>query len=561
MKVRPARAQARPTTALKGKYQTHTFAPPTLGWVANASPTEPPPGGAAVLENFFPTATGAVLRRGLNVHSLLPGPVISFISYISGSTAKLFAATETAIYDVSAATAVDYIVDDLGVVLEDDDVADGSFDDIITNDAAALTAVVSGLTGGYWISTQFSDVDGNVKVIAVNGMDAPRNYDGTTWATTPAITFPVGSPLTSSSLSYVFSFKNRLYFIQKNSTNVWYLPTYAIGGLLAQLPVGASLPLGGTLVFGSTWSTDTGTGGLSEQLVLFSTEGEAVVFQGTDPDATATWSRVGVYRVGKPLGPMAHFRGGGDIAIATDIGLVPLSQALQKDFSVLSANAASARIETEWNKAVRARPARNWNCITWSANQMVVISPPPTADLSLEVYVSNTRTGAWAKFTAWGGSCMKEFQDRLFFGTTDGSVLEANVTGLDINDSYTGVYIPLFSSLGGQGVKTITMSRATLRSATNPAEKLTILRNYNVTLPTAPATTVNADPNAWDVGLWDVMLWGSSLQNNSFQNWRVTPQVGFVVSPALQITSGAVTPLDTEIVQVDVAYTISDVVV
>ncbi len=556
MMVRPARAQARPTTALKVKYQTHTFAPPTLGWVANASPTEPPPGAAAVLENFFPTAQGAVLRRGLKLHLTLPGPVISFIGYISGSSVKLFASTATAIYDASAGTGVDSLVDDLGVVLETD-----VGDELISGGGDVLTPVVTGLTGGYWISTQFSDVDGNVKVIAVNGMDAPRNYDGTTWATTPAITFPVGNPLTSSSLSYVFSFKNRLYFIQKNSTNVWYLPTYAIGGLLAQLPVGASLPLGGTLMFGSSWSTDTGAGGLSEQLVVFSTEGEAVVYQGTDPDTVATWSRVGVYRVGKPLGPLAHFRGGGDIAIATDIGLVPLSQALQKDFSVLSASAASARIETEWNKAVRERPARNWNCLTWSSNQMVVVSPPPTADLPLEVYVSNTRTGAWAKFTAWGGNCMKDFYDRLVFGTASGDILEANVTGLDRNDSYTGVYVPLFSSLGGQGVKTVTMSRATLRSPTDPAEKLTIMRNYKVVLPTAPATTVSANSNAWDVGLWDVMLWGTTSQASSYQSWRVTPQVGFVISPALQVTSGAVTPIDTEIVQIDVAYTISDVIV
>src|SRR3546814_7978346 len=57
--------------------------------------------------------------------------------------------------------------------------------------------------------------------------------------------------------------------------------------------------------------------GLSEQNIFVSTEGEVAVYQGSDPGEAATWSKVGVYRIGKPLGARAHFRGGGDIAIAT----------------------------------------------------------------------------------------------------------------------------------------------------------------------------------------------------------------------------------------------------
>src|SRR3546814_3635141 len=76
--------------------------------------------------------------------------------------------------------------------------------------------------------------------------------------------------------------------------------------------------------------------GLSEQNIFVSTEGEVAVYQGSDPGEAATWSKVGVYRIGKPLGARAHFRGGGDIAIATSVGLVPLSKAISLDVTSLN---------------------------------------------------------------------------------------------------------------------------------------------------------------------------------------------------------------------------------
>ena len=552
--VRKARGEPRPSAAIRVKYQSATFAPPTLGWVANADPTSPPRGGAAMLDNWFPTATGAVLRRGLANHALLLDPIRSFLTFVSGSTSKLFTATDNVIYDTTAPSSLDVLTDDLADVIVTDD------GDNFLFFGETPSVEVDSLTGGDWISTQFSNSDGDVYLVCVNGADEALKYDGTTWDTAPDITFPPGVGLTSADLSYVWSHKNRLFFVERESTNTWYLAPYAIGGELKKLPLGASFRRGGKLLFGFTWSTDTGSGGLSEQCVFISTEGEAAIFQGTDPDSASTWSKVGTYRIGSPMGPRAHFPGGGDVAIGSDIGLVPLSQALQKDFSVLSANAASAKIETEWNKAVSTHPAKTWSCTVWSAAQMVVVLPAATDGLDPEVFVSNARTGAWARYTAWGGNCMVVHDDRLFFGTEDGRVVEANVTGKDIEEPYTGVYVPLFSSMETGGVKTTAMTRATLRSAIKPNDKVSMLRDYKISLPSVPATTVATDPNAWGVGVWGTMEWGVPLESNLHQVWRSTPQVGYVVSPALMVTSGEVVPLDIEIVQIDVSYTSSDVV-
>src|SRR3546814_19366396 len=90
----------------------------------------------------------------------------------------------------------------------------------------------------------------------------------------------------------------------------------------------------------SDWSSDV----CSSDLVA--------VYQGSDPGEAATWSKVGVYRIGKPLGARAHFRGGGDIAIATSVGLVPLSKAISLDVTSLNVATVSYKIADAWSEAV-----------------------------------------------------------------------------------------------------------------------------------------------------------------------------------------------------------------
>src|SRR3546814_4932486 len=111
-------------------------------------------------------------------------------------------------------------------------------------------------------------------------------------------------------MSYVWVYKSRLWFAQKDSMTAWYMDNAdSIGGTAEPFPLGGVFGLGGSLLFGSAWSIDSSSdSGLSEQNIFVSTEGEVAVYQGSDPGEAATWSKVGVYRIGKPLGARAHFR-------------------------------------------------------------------------------------------------------------------------------------------------------------------------------------------------------------------------------------------------------------
>src|SRR3546814_14962094 len=80
---------------------------------------------------------------------------------------------------------------------------------------------------------------------------------------------------------------------------------------------------------------------------------------------------------------------------------------------------------------------------------MAVISPPNLIGADYPVmFISNTETGSWARFTNWYALCMTVFDGRLFFGSPSGAIYIANASGLDEGETYTGTVLPLFEDLG-----------------------------------------------------------------------------------------------------------------
>src|SRR3546814_10332739 len=97
---------------------------------------------------------------------------------------------------------------------------------------------------------------------------------------------------------------------------------------------------------------------------------------------------------------------------------------------------------------------------------MAVISPPNLIGADYPVmFISNTETGSWARFTNWYALCMTVFDGRLFFGSPSGAIYIANASGLDEGETYTGTVLPLFEDLGSlPAVKIGKMGRAMVRA-------------------------------------------------------------------------------------------------
>lgn len=510
------------------KVEAASFPVPTAGLIRNrnlAIPTgQGVPPGAELMENWFPTTSSIVMRRGLRRHCTIPGDhkVKTLFSYVYGTTNKLFAAIDSGIWDVTGDTAVE---------------------------------VHGGKTEGQWSVLKFSTAGGNF-LIGVNGVDPAWIYDGNTFEALSV------TGVDTSDLVQVWAYKLRVWFIQKDTLDAWYLPVDSIGGEATKLPLGGVFSRAGALLWGQTWSLDSGgEGGLSEQCVFTTTEGEVAAFQGLSPDPDQGWSKVGVYRIGRPLGREAFIRAGGDLVIATSIGFIPLGQAIRNDYAALGLIAISQPIADEWQIATSERGMDGWKCELWGEGSMTVVVPPTLPSQDPIMLVANSDSGAWSMFTGWRPTALEVYDGGLYFGSESGAIQRAWAGGNDEGQPYTATYLPLFNDLQTPGQRKFAkMARVVKRSSFPTDEVIQARFDWDMRLPTSPNPAVLPPASVWDLGIWDESAWDEKRGTFVTANWRSIGGTGSAMSVVIQATSGGEVPIDLEIVRIDVTYEVGAIV-
>lgn len=529
MMVREGRASPRKTSQAKPEMRSHTFPAPIRGWIANENLALARPGGAFVLENWFPEARTVRARGGsLTKATISTGPVTSQWVYVSGGAEKHFAADETNIFDITS----------------------------VADPAVIPAATISGQTSGYYSTAQMSTAGGDYQVV-VNGTDDAQLYDGSTFTALNASTVTPGAftGVATNLLSFVWNFKSRLFFVEKNTMRAWYLPVDQITGAASSFSLAGVFQKGGNLLFGGRWSLDAGDG-LDDKCVFISSTGEVAVYEGIDPSSASAWAKVGVYQISQPLGTNATMSAGGDFLVATVDGIVPLSQAINKDSDALSLSAITRNIEPEWKKEALTRTTLPWEIIKWSEFNMAVVSLPVTSS-SVEPYcfVVNLQTGAWAKYTGWDTRCMTVFDGYGYFGTSDGKVKQMEVTGSDDGTPYVIDYVGLFEDLGLPGAqKTINSARSNVLSDVNPPIKVTVETDYEVSGLTPPPAIPAAQGSIWDTSVWDEAVWDEGANPRVRLRWQGVGKTGFAIAPRLMALAAATTAPSLEIVSLQVLY-------
>ena len=496
--------------------------PAIRGWVSAETLAAAQPGGALRLENWFPTKTGVRLRGGSQKYATIStGPAERMFNYKSGSTEKLFASVETNIFDISA-------------ILDPDTIP---------------TADVTGQTSGYYNTTQIATAGGDFLTVC-NGTDTPQYFDGVAWADHSLTGFA-----TPETLKFPFVFANRLWFIPADSRSAYYLGVDSINGALTEFSLNGVLSDGGFLVGAYTWSQDSGSG-LDDSLVFVSSTGETVIYQGTDPSSATTWQKVGNYQITPPMGPNGIMRAGGDLLIATEAGIVPISEAINKDVSALSLASITAAIEPDWKVEVVARKTLPWEIIKWPTNNMMIVSLPVVNEgVDAICFVKNLETGGWAKFTGWNTRCIGHYDGYGYYGTNDGSIYRMEVGGSDDGVPYICTYIGLPNHMNTPGVhKLIHSQRSIFRASVPFKAKVSASVDYRIQLPQPPASVADYATSEWDSGLWDQAFWDSGGTVDSQVIWGSVGRSGFVISPQVQVTC-AVTPFPrVELIASDVIY-------
>lgn len=495
--VRPGRLPK--PTGSSGNGNQPTAAPlvypaPKLGLITTAGLADEISGAASVLDNWLPTIRGARIRGGSAKTGLVASEtdIVSSFRYRYAGIEKLFMATSAAIYDVSSPPPL----------------------------PSTVTASVSGLGGGDWSTFQHT-TDAGGYLIAVNGVNERRVFNGTSWATTPALTFDVGDTTTSASFSHGWLFKRREFFVKAGSLDAYYIENVgSIGGSVKVFPLGGTFSKGGTLLTGFSWSIESGDGP-NAYCVFVSTEGEAAVYSGSDPGAD--FSIIGVYQLGKPLGKLAYLPLGGDVLVCTVSGLRSMSSVLQRGDE---AQAISYPIEEEWSLAAISTGG-DWKMTLWEEQNLILISFPPTVVVPETTFVLHSQTKRWAFIRNWPARCFGTREGQLFFGGVEGFIWSGDLGGSDDGQPFQATYLSQFLAASKFGQrKSASLAHMYLRGKEEPNVLLFARADGDTSIPTQSAVTVgNENSSVWDLGLWDLAVWDqvSFLQRFDYrQNVRAT---------------------------------------
>ena len=488
------------------KTRTDTFPAPSKGWVQSGNLVSAGKDQAEVLDNFFVTAKGARLRGGKQSIGDLGAAVVQMFTYQSGTSETLFGATSSSIFDVN-------------------DIAGG--------------ALETGQNSGDWSSTQISTAGGQFLVV-VNGADTGLTYNGTAFSDL-ALT-----GVSESAVSQTWLFKERIFFVEKDTQTAWYLPVKSIGGTVSELDMGSIFRRGGNLLFGATWSLDSGSG-LDDVCLFFSDNGEIAVFSGTDPSSASTWALVGVYDIGKPVNKHGFFKAGGDVAIVTQDGIIPVSEALRKDRAALQASAISYPIEDAWKVAILNKSSSfPVSATLWQSGTLLLVGTGETDGGKPVSFAANARTGGWSRITGWDVRCASVYDDKLYFGSSNGKVYQADSTGTDDGEQFTGVYVPKFKY--SDTLNSVNSVGTTYKSTQELSFDLLAFADYNVSEITPPAVPALASYDVWGTGVWGAFIWGSSTDLQTFSVWQSAYASGYSTSLGVAISSNQTVPLPFEIV-------------
>lgn len=456
---------------------TQSIPAPVEGWDAVSPISEIKPTRAYQLDNWIPRPGYVELRKGNTEWS---GPfaaaVETLLVWRGPSSEKMFAASGTAIYDVTTETTV------------------------------TASAAVSGLTNARWQYVNFSTAGGHF-IILVNGADSPRRYNGSAWA----VATVTATGLTSSTLIHVMAHQQRLFFLQKNSLDFYYAAPNAITGALGKFPLGSLFRKGGSLVTLGSWSVDGGAG--QDDLAVFITsEGEAAIYQGNNPADANNWALVGVYEIGIPLGARSVIKWGADLAVITTNGVVTLSTILISGRVKAQRAALTARIQNAYAQAAqRSIDAFGWEAIAYAKGGLVIVNVPWQAGSSYRQYVMDTLgTGSWCRWLGVNALCWAVMGDNLYFGGLT-RVCRADRGSSDAGAPITADLTGAWLYYGARGsLKQFKMIRPIFETNQSLVPAVDMVVDFKNMDPVAQPSQAQSNASQWGTAKWGTSQWGSS---------------------------------------------------
>lgn len=487
--------------AIPIRARSHTVPAPVGGWNASSALDNMPADEAETLINWFPETTFARMRRGSSsfCDTGTGLPVKSLLEYSGAATNHLLAGSDGDVYEVSTGTA---------------------------------SLLATGFGANIWVGVNYSTGGGNYMVAVNSSATTAYVYNGATFV---AAANTIGGVASAKVFSQVEAYNSRVFFAERNTLNLWYLPVQQYQGALTQLDLGPLCVRGGSIAKIATWTRDNAAAGANEMFVIVTTKGEVLIYTGPDP---ATWTLSARFLVGEPVSGMnAVVKIGPDLVLLCEDGFQPMATYLQLGESKAQTIALSAKIGNAVTDAVRNyKSEEGWCGLLYPAANMLIFNVPRSSGVFYQ-FVANTITGSWCQFQGMNAYSWALYNARPYFGAANGVVYRADAGtsdagGVAINAEWRGSY--QYPGRVRGSFKRFTMARPIFQT-TGP-----ITTSFGVDVDFVNTDIVAAQLSTVSSGVWGTAVWGAFSWGGGYQlqrDWIGVSGLGYAVAPHMKVSS------------------------
>lgn len=348
-----------------------------------------------------------------------------------------------------------------------------------------------------------------------------------------AVTAPPAKPyIHPDNFHVVMAHMNRLWFAQPDTLALFYLPLQQKSGEVKEIPLNAVFRRGGSIVAVYTWTLDGGAG-MDDQLVIFTDNGECVIYSGTDPDAD--FSLLGIFRFDSPMSKHSVLNYGGELYCLISTGFVPMSTMIRAEADKLAP--ADKNVADEfWPETRHKRGVFGFQAVLDYDSGWVICNLPSGAPNVYKQMVRFMPDPIWSSFSGIPSRCWQWLDSRLYVGSDDGILYEVSLDALnDDGRAITADVLLTWSNYNSAAIKHFKMVGMYLITDGVPRPYVDMRVDYDLSAPynqpDVSTATVGAE---WDLATWDVDYW--DIHPKSRVLWNGVAEIGRVAAPRIKVS-------------------------
>lgn len=330
------------------------------------------------------------------------------------------------------------------------------------------------------------------------------------------VTCPTATWVSPNTLQIVVAHMNRLFFADNSNLAFYYLPLQQKSGALKVFPLNAVFRRGGTIRAMYTWTVDGGAG-MDDKLVIFSTNGECVIYKGIDPDTD--FSLDGIYRFDSPMSKHSVAQYGGELYVLISTGLVPMSTMLRAETERLG---QSERGVTSLflDNAIAYRSDQGWSTFLNPSSGRMFVNQPQGAPNRYRQMIRHMPKAVWTTWVNIPARCWNWLDPYVYFGDDSGNTYEMHPTHL--SDAGNGIRVDVqlawnaFKTSADKHFKGVTTYYS---SDGDVHPTIDIKTGYDSSEPeNTPDIGNTAEGADWNTAVWNDDYWATGERELSFWN-------------------------------------------